>query len=87
MLSGLETRIKHVHKKIKNHKCEICNLSFGWQNTLKDHIANIHGGLKDHISKMFTKQKITIVDFVTFVAKLLANQPITIVDFVVVFLP
>ncbi|XP_014224890.1 zinc finger protein 578-like [Trichogramma pretiosum] len=41
-ITNQKTRIRSTNKRIKPYKCEICNKSFGYQQSLKYHINAIH---------------------------------------------
>ena len=44
--SGLNFHTRNVHDKIKPHKCNICQKSFGYTAELNQHITAVHEGIK-----------------------------------------
>ena len=47
LLQILKTKIMDKQRKLKKHKCNICDSSFSKKTFLKCHIQKIHEGIKD----------------------------------------
>ena len=49
--------MNYVHKKVKNHSCDVCGLSFQTNQNLKTHVKSVHENISDfkchHCGKSF----------------------------------
>ena len=44
---ALHTHVKRMHNKIKNHRCQICEVRFASTSDLIGHIKRQHEGIKE----------------------------------------
>ena len=59
MNGSLKQHLMTVHEKIKNHKCRLCNKSFGHKWILEGHLQTVHGKRRDFSCDVCSKKLVS----------------------------